>query len=237
MKFDNYYKLEPGTYKDIYEKSSNLQSFLYNINLKNSDNHSQIKNAKLYANRLHLFITKILNKKEFLFLDCGCGLGFLARELKKMTVNNLQYCDPSEYINKIHKKFYPYENFFQSDIQNLNKFNKKFDIIYLREVYPFTRENNFENQKNLIEILNNQLNDNGILILEQIKNNKDLFCNINKFKFDIKSYKLLPIKWHKFEFINILYFKSFYLQYLINLIYKILDKQITYFIVIKKYIT
>ena len=160
MKFDNYYKLEPGTYKDIYEKSSNLQSFLYKINLKNSDNHSQIKNAELYANRILLFITKILNKKEFLLLDCGCGLGFIARELAKMTVNNIYYCDPSEYINKIHKKFYPYENFFQSDIQNLNKFNKKFDIIYLREIYPFTRENNFENQKNLIEILNNQLNDN-----------------------------------------------------------------------------
>ena len=235
MKFDNYYKHEPGTYKKIFKESSNWKDYLNIINLKNIDSHTQIKDAKLFADRLNIFISKILNKKQLFFLDCGCGLGFIAREYKKISNNNIYYCDPSDSISEIHKKFYQDENFFQSDIQNLNSFNKKFDIIYLREVYPFTRSENLENQRKLLKILNQQLNNDGFLIFEQIKNKNDLINNIKKFNFNFKIYFLPPIKWHKFRFITKLSLKSFYFQFFIKLVYKILGKKIVHFIVIKKF--
>ena len=235
MKFDNYFKDEPSTYKKIYKESSNWEGYLNTINLKNIDSHSQINNAKLFADRLNIFIPTVLNKKQLLFLDCGCGLGFIAREYKKISNNRVYYCDPSESINKLHKKFYPDENFFQSDIQNLKNANYKFDIIYLREVYPFTRDDNLENQLKLIKILNNQLNNDGILIFEQIKNKNDLINNLKKFSFNFKIYFLPPIKWQKFKFINKLSFKSFYFQLFIRLVYTILGKKIAHFILIKKF--
>lgn len=235
MKFDNYYNDEPSTYKKIYKKSSNWKDYLNTIDLENIDSHTQIKNAKLFADRLNIFISKILNKKKIIFLDCGCGLGFIAREYKKISDNRVYYCDPSNSVNEIHKKFYPDENFFQSDIQNLNYFNSKIDIIYLREVYPFTRDDNFENQKKLIKILNQQLNKNGILIFEQIRNKNDLFNNFKKFNFNFKIYFLPPIRWHKFRLITRLTLKSFYFQSVIRLLYKILGKKIAHFIVVKKF--
>ena len=195
MKFDNYFKDEPSTYKKIYKDSSNWEEYLNTINLKNIDSHSQINDAKLFADRLNIFSSAVLKKKQLLFLDCGCGLGFIAREYKKISNNGVYYCDPSESINKLHKKFYPDENFFQSDIQNLKNFNDKFDIIYLKEVYPFTRDDNLENQLKLIQILNHQLKDNGILIFEQIKNKNDLMNNLKKFNFNFKIYFLPPIRW------------------------------------------
>ena len=234
MKFDNYNDDEPNTYKKIYNESVNWQSFLNIINLKNIDSHTQIKNTKLFADRLNIFISEILKKKNIYFLDCGCGLGFIAREYKKISNNIVYYCDPSESVNEIHKKFFQSENFFQSDIQNLNNFKHKFDTIYLREVYPFTRDDNFENQKKLIKILNYQLNDNGILIFEQIKNKSDFINNLKKFNFDYKIYFLPPVKFHKLKLLTRLSFKYFYIQILIKLMYKILGKKITHLIVIKK---
>ena len=235
MKFDNYYHDEPSTYKEIYKKSSNWKDYINTIDLENIDSHTQIKNANLFADRLHIFISKILNKKKLIFLDCGCGLGFIAREYKKISDNRVYYCDPSNSVNEIHKKFYPNENFFQSDIQNLDCFNSKIDIIYLREVYPFTRDDNFENQKKLIKILNQQLNKNGILIFEQIKNKNDLLNNLKKFNFNFKIYFLPPIRWHKFRLITRLTLKSFYFQFVIRLLYKILGKKIAHFIVVNKF--
>ena len=235
MKFDNYFKDEPITYKKIYKESSNWEEYLNTINLKNIDSHSQINDAKLFADRLNIFISTVLKKKQLLFLDCGCGLGFIAREYKKISNNSVYYCDPSEYINKLHKKFYPDENFFQSDIQNLKNINDKFDIIYLREVYPFTRDDNLENQLKLIKILNHQLNNDGILIFEQIKKKNDLINNLKKFSFNFKIYFLPPIRWQKFRFINKLSFKSFCFQLFIRLTYKILGKKIAHFILIKKF--
>lgn len=51
---------------------------------KNIDNHSQVKLAYLYAKRLKIFVNKFL-KKKITLLDCGCGFGFIAQELQKIT--------------------------------------------------------------------------------------------------------------------------------------------------------
>ena len=237
MNFNNYYGSEPPTYTLLKEKleisSKEFEEHLYK---KDIDAHTQIKQANLYAKRLKIFIKVFLKKKNIDFLDCGCGLGYIARELKKLSNHNIHYCDPSESAKIIHNKIFPKENFFQSDIESLIYLKKKFDLIYLREVYPFTRENDFENHKKLINILNKKLNKNGFLIFEQIKNNKDLFNNLSKLSFKYKIFFLLPIRFGSSEILNNFFFKSLIFQYLLRIFYRFLGKKINHFILIHKLI-
>jgi SAM-dependent methyltransferase len=236
MKYNNYYEDEPHSYKAINKKLEVSYKEYYKIlNKEKIDSHTQIRDAKLFASRLSIFINDILKKKKINFLDCGCGLGFIAREIKKLRNDNIHYCDPSISAKKIHDKVYPKDNFFHSDIENLLNFKSKYDVIYLREVYPFVRDDNYKNQKKLIKILNYKLNNNGILILEQMKNTKDLINNISKFKFKIKLIPLAPVKLIQNRFLIMLFFKSFFLQLLIKLIYKIFKKRISYFVLIYKF--
>ncbi len=237
MKFNTFFKNEPETFRylnDQLEKSS--EDFEKSLKKKNIDSHSQIKDAKFFASRLKYFIDNYLGKKDINILDCGCGLGFIARSLKKISNNKVFYCDPSPLINNIHKTFFSNEDFFQSDIENLSKTtNDKFDIIYLREVYPFTRDDNFINQKKLIEILNENLKNDGFLIFEQIRNKYDVFKNLKNFKFDYSIYYLLPSKFGLNKNLNLIFFKYKIFQFFLVLIYKILSKNINHFILIKKF--
>jgi SAM-dependent methyltransferase len=236
MKFDNYYLKEPETYTLVKKKLDiSLKEFVKILNQKSIDNHSQVKLANLFANRLKLLINKILKKSNIDFLDCGCGFGFISRELIKIANYNIYYCDPSASIKNIHRKIFSKENFFCSDIQNLWRYKKKYDVIYLREIYPFARDNNFKNHKKLILKLNNQLKINGVIIFEQIKNKKDLFDNLSKFNFKYKIIPLLPIKFGKNNILNLIFFKSSILQLAIKIIYLILNKQISYYIVVYKF--
>ena len=138
-------------------------------------------------------------------------------------------------MKKIHDKIFPSENFFQSDIENLNNHKKKFDLIYLREVYPFTRNNNYKNQEKLIKVLNDKLNINGLLIFEQIKNKKDLFDNLSKLSINYKIIFLLPIRFGGNKLLNKLNFKNLLFQYFLKLVYKLLGKKINHFILIYKF--
>ena len=236
MKLDNYFIKEPNTYTYLKKKLDlSKKDFFKTLTQKNIDSHSQIKLANLYANRLKVFIGKFLEKSNIDFLDCGCGFGFISRELIKITNYNIYYCDPSKSIKKIHDKIFPKENFFYSDIQNLSKFKRKYDLIYLREIYPFARDANFKNQKKLIQMLNKQLRINGLIIFEQIKNKEDLFDNLSKFNFKYKIIPLLPVKLGKNNFLNLFFFKSLILQLLLKIIYSILFKKISYYIIVYKF--
>jgi len=235
MNFNNYNESEPHTYTLLKEKleisSNEFEKKLYE---KNIDAHTQIKQANMYAKRLEIFIKIFLKKRYIDFLDCGCGLGYIARELKKLSNHNIHYCDPSDSVKKIHDKIFPEENFFQSDIENLTFLKKRFDLIYLREVYPFTRDNNFENQEKLIKILNNKLNKNGFLIFEQIKNKKDLFNNLSKLSIKYKIFFLLPARFGTNEILNNFCFKSSIFQFFLRILYMFLGKKINHFILIHK---
>lgn len=227
---------EPSTYTYVNDKLKfSYEEFYKSLDEKNIDSHSQVKKAKNFAFRLSLFIKNITKKNKINFLDCGCGFGFVAREFIKLREDIIFYCDPSNSIKQIHQKVFPKENFFQSDIENLVNINKNFDIIYLREVYPFTRNNDLQNQKKLINILNSKLNTNGILIFEQIKNSSDLFDNLSKLNIRSTVVPLLPVKFATFEFLNILCFKSICLQFFIKLTYKIFKKKVNNFILIYKF--
>ena len=236
MSFNKYNENEPSTYTLLREKLEiSSKEFEENLLKKDIDSHTQIKKANLYAKRLKVFIESFLRKNNVDFLDCGCGLGYIARELSKLSTYNIHYCDPSDSVKKIHDKIFPKENFFQSDIENLIHIKKKFDLIYLREVYPFTRDDNYKNQEKLIKILNDKLNTNGFLIFEQIKNKKDIFDNLSKLSIKYKILYLLPIRFGANEVLNKFCFKNLMFQYLIKLIYKILGKKINHFILIYKF--
>ena len=236
MKLDNYYYTEPSTYSYLKKKLDiSKKKFFENLEEKNIDSHSQVKLSSFYASRLKIFIENFLKREKIIFLDCGSGLGFISRELKKITNYSIYYCDPSKSIKKIHEQVFPKEKFFSSDIQNLSSFKKKYDIIYLREVYSFTRDANFKNQKKLINILNNQLNFNGLIIFEQIKNKKDLFDNLPRLNLKYKIIPLLPVKLGKNKFLNLLFYKNFILKLFLKTVYKIFDKKISSYILIFKF--
>lgn len=236
MNFNNYYNKEPNTYCYLKKKIDiSRKEFFISLKEKNIDSHSQVRLAYLFASRLYVFVNFFYGKNNVDFLDCGCGLGFISKELSKLLGYNVYCCDPSPSIKKILNKIYRKNFFFQSDIQSLAKFKKKYDIIYLREVYPFTRDSNFKNQKKLIKILNNQLKANGLIIFEMIKNKKDLFDNLPKFNFKFKIVPLLPVKFGKNYFLNLIFYKSIFLQQLIKYIYKLFNKRISYFILIYKF--
>jgi len=236
MSFDRYYNDEPSTYTLLREKLEiSSKEFEESLLIKDIDSHSQISQANLYARRLEIFINSFLRRHSVDFLDCGCGLGYIARELSKLSKHNVYYCDPSDSVKKIHDMIFPKENFFQSDIENLNNYKNKFDLIYLREVYPFTRNNNYKNQEKLIKILNDKLNTNGLLIFEQIKNKEDLFDNLSKLSIKHKVIFLLPIRFGGNEILNKLSFKNLFFQYLLRIIYKFLGKRINHFILIYKF--
>ena len=234
-KNDNY-KIEPSSYTYLLKQLEiSIEQFYKSFDKENIDAHSQIKYAQLYANRLSFLISNLREEKNIDILDCGCGLGFIARELKKLGNYNIDYCDPSSSVKKIHEKVFPKENFFQSNVEDLKDYKKKFDIIYLREVYPFTRNSDYENQNKLIKILNNQLNNNGLLIFEQIKNKLDLFDNLVKFNVKYKIIPLLPVRLGKRKILNKVFFESFVLQVLLKIIYRIFKKKINHFILIYKF--
>ena len=236
MSSKKYNNGEPSTYTFLREKLEiSSQEFEESLLIKDIDSHSQISQANLYAKRLEIFINSSLRRHSVDFLDCGCGLGYIARELNKLSKHNIYYCDPSDSVKKIHDKIFPNENFFQSDIENLNNHKKKFDLIYLREVYPFTRNDNYKNQEKLIKILNGKLNTNGLLIFEQIKNNKDLFDNLSKLSIKYKVIFLLPVRFGGNKLLNKLNFKNLFFQYLLKLIYKLLGKKINHFVLVYKF--
>ena len=236
MSFNKYNNSEPSTYTLLRKKLEiSSKEFEESLLIKDIDSHSQISQANLYATRLEIFINSFLRRHSVDFLDCGCGLGYIARELSKLSKHNVYYCDPSDSVKKIHNKIFPKENFFQSDIENLNNYKNRFDLIYLREVYPFTRSDNYKNQKKLIKILNNKLNTNGLLIFEQIKNKEDLFDNLSRLSIKYKVISLLPIRFGGNKFLNKLNFKNLFFQHLLKIIYKFLGKRINHFILIYKF--
>jgi trans-aconitate methyltransferase len=98
-----------------------------NLNLK------QISEEKNYPQHWVHFInlTHKINPKRILDVGCGCGIYY---SLCKKNFPNAEYVgvDYSEYMIKLAKKTWGYEEFFVLDYQELTEnFLKKFDLIHL----------------------------------------------------------------------------------------------------------
>ena len=227
---------EPRTYTELAEAlSKSNEEYHKKILEKGIDSHSQIKDAAFFSKRIELFIKNFFNLEKTIIMDCGCGLGFIARELEKCKSFVVYYSDPSTSVKKIIETIYPSKNFFSGDIEKIpEKFDDCFDVIYLREVYPFTRTNEITLHSSLIKILNKKLKKNGILIFEQIKNPRDIFNNLKKLQLDYQIFYLPPVRWLNFQWFYRIYFNFNFFSFFVKILYKLFNKKISHYLVIKK---
>ncbi len=238
---DNYSKgitPEPPTYSILLEKKKQLNLVGSDLNDIKLNSHTIIKNSNLTAHQLIEHIsTKGFNIKDIKLFDVGCGLGFLTNELaKKIGYKNVYCCDPAPSAKKFIDLEFPNLNFIYSDIEQIPKnLNNSFDVIYLREVYPFTRTNDLSLHKKLLEKLFNITKKNGIIILEQIKGEKNIFNNLNKlnYKYDIKIF--IPNKLFNNMFVIILNrFSYVFFDLILSILYKLKKSKPRYYITFKK---
>tara|TARA_Y100000588_G_C14091390_1_gene854644 strand:- start:539 stop:1162 length:624 start_codon:yes stop_codon:yes gene_type:complete len=103
-----------------------------------------------------------LMKKQFNFLDLGCGNGWVVRDVAKNRFCNIAIGvdGASVMIKKAKKLSSGKEKFINADIQSWN-IKQKFDIIFSMETFYY-----FNNPNKIIEnIYKNLLNPNGMLII------------------------------------------------------------------------
>lgn len=227
---------EPATYTKLFKAlSKSKNNYIEELKEDKIDSHTQIGQASYFARRLENYIKNFFKFSNVKILDCGSGLGYISRELDKVKKFKTYSLDPSKSAKKISNILFPNNIFIHADIKKIpKKYNNFFDVIYLREVYPFTRTSNLRLHIELLAILNRKIKKNGVLIFEQIINEKDLFSNLSKLKLDYEIHSLLPIRLYKFDFLNIMFSKLKIIQILIYLIYKIFNKKKNHFIIIKK---
>jgi|TARA_B110000037_G_C16929254_1_gene427870 2-polyprenyl-3-methyl-5-hydroxy-6-metoxy-1,4-benzoquinol methylase len=228
--------VEPPTYTRLYKALKKSKNSYYKVlNEDKIDSHSQVYEAHYFAHRLYNYIKFFFKLSKARVLDCGSGLGYIARELDKVKEFDVYAADPSVSVKKISEQLFLDKKFIHCEINTIpRKYNNFFDIIYLREVYPFTRKDNLQLHKKLLSTLFKKIKKNGILILEQIKNEKDIFNNLDDLKIDYKIHYLLPVKLNRLDFMNIYLSKLKIMQFFIFIMYKIFQKKINQFIIIKK---
>lgn len=223
-----------GSYYSLYK----------NINNKWVSSHAEIDkgNCNLIAKSLFKFL-KIFKKKLRIFkiLDLACGPGHITNALKNIFLTSKIYgVDPSIYGIKYAKKNFPNIIFKVGYLENLNKLKiGRFDLIYSRECYPFTRTNNIRRISINLNFLIDNLSENGIIVLENYS-----LKGINLF------YKELELlNYNNFILKKIIKFpnKLFFILYIINsrklylftatilkTIFFIIRKNPTYYIFIQK---
>lgn len=125
----------------------------------------------------------------------GGGLGFLANEIKKIFSHAAVYTfDVSRDAKIFGDEHFPEINYITKAIEigdDLSEFFQ-YDVIIANEFYPFTRINDWEIQKGYIDTFLNNLEANGILIIEVSQKEKTLLDNIEKLKCEYKN-KLISI--------------------------------------------
>jgi SAM-dependent methyltransferase len=223
-----------GSYYSLYK----------NINNKWVSSHAEVDkgNCNLIAKSLFKFL-KIFKKELRIFkiLDLACGPGHITKALKNIFLTAKIYgVDPSIYGIKYAKRKFPDIIFKVGYLENLNKLKiGRFDLIYSRECYPFTRTNNIRRISINLNFLIDNLSENGIIVLENYslkginllyKELELLNCN----NFILKKIIKFPNK--LFFILYIINNKKLYLftAAILKIIFFIIKKNPTYYIFIQK---
>ena len=134
-------------------------------------NHNILKDGEreiLFA----LSLSKICfnNKPHGRALDVGCGCGYMSQCLTELGFNTTGF-DLAEDGIKIAKSSFPEISFFVGDGTVPKKYFKSqiFDIIHIREFYPFKVINDFDYQLQIIEDYLDILTEQGIIIITHAK--------------------------------------------------------------------
>tara|TARA_B100000575_G_scaffold224657_1_gene185141 strand:- start:7249 stop:7995 length:747 start_codon:yes stop_codon:yes gene_type:complete len=229
---------EPPTYSIFLEKRKHSLLNLKDLNDPYLNSHTIIKESKSTADQLlNYLVLSGYNLNEIKLFDVGCGLGYITNEFaKKIGFNNVYCSDPSPSAKEFIKLEFANLNFIYSDIQNISdQFINFFDIIYLREVYPFTRTNNIDLHKKLLKKLLNLTKKNGLVVLEQIKGDKNILNNMKKLEYKFKIKRVIPNRLFKNKlFIYILNLNHTFVHFILYILYAITRRKVRYYISIKK---
>ena len=225
---------EPPTYSIFLEKKKLSKLSKKDLDDSYLNSHTVIKDSKLTANQLLQHLEQCgFNNKAIKLFDVGCGLGFISNEIAKNLGYNNVYCsDPSPSTKDFINLEFPELNFIYCDIANIpDKFNGFFDIVYLREVYTFTRTNNIKIHKKLLKKLFAITKKNGLVVLEQIKGDQNIFNNLKNLHYEYSVKRLIPNRLLKNKIFSLLVnlnynFANFFLFFL----YKIKKSQPRYYI-------
>jgi SAM-dependent methyltransferase len=223
-----------GSYYSLYK----------NINNKWVSSHAEVdkNNCNLIAKSLLKFLKIFKNElKISKILDLACGPGHITNALKNTFLTAKVFgVDPSIYGIKYARINFHNIIFKIGYLENIKKLRfGKFDLIYSRECFPFTRDNNLKNlSRNLIILIKN-INNNGVIILENYSPNgvnllyKELKL-INNNKIFLKRIIKLPNK--LFFLYNIINNKCIYSLFskFIGFIYFLINKNPSYYVLIKK---
>lgn len=188
-----------GSYKVLLE-SDNINESLIKF-------HNDIT-PKEKLKKLKYIIHKFLKiKKINSILNVGCGTGFETKALSEIYNCNITGIDVStEGITYAKKYNSNTKTEFISKIIDKNfLLNKRFDICYAIEFYPFSRTSDLDFQKNIISAIFKNLTKGAPLVIYQLDNDtetinnniKELSSLLNKktiviSKFHHKIFKFLP---------------------------------------------
>jgi len=230
-----------------YKNEGNFGAYyaLYkNININWVCSHAEVdkNNCNLIAKSLFKFLQ--IFKKDLRInkiLDLACGPGTITNALKKtFLVKKIVGVDPSIYGIKYAKKNFPKIIFKVGCLENLNKLKiGRFDLIYSRECYPFTRNNNIRTISINLNFLIDNINENGIIVLE---NYSSKGINFLYKKLELLHYNNFILK-KIIKFPKIFFFilylinsRSLYLftDIILRIIFFIIKKNPTYYIFIQK---
>lgn len=163
--------------------------------------------------------------------DMGSVLGFVAAEVHKEFRNHVVECyEISSDAVEFGKKHFPYLSFYKKAILSDSSFEKKFDIIYAKEFYPFTRTNDYSQQKSFIDNFIKNLNNGGILIITAAESAECLLNNLINLRKDFPNLSVeVEPKFPIYRMLKNLKTS----QILTNIIAKLLRKKLSKILIIK----
>lgn len=161
------------------------------INSSMISNHNDISPyEKISIFKKHLYKKKLLNIPYTRILNLGCGLGFETKAIADVfDAETLGIDIAIDAIDFAKKKFENEEISFEClGVDENMRLQKKYDICFAIEFYPFSRTNNIEMHQKIVKAIFKNLTPNGILVIYQvwdndhsIRNNIDAISNqVNK---------------------------------------------------------
>ena len=188
------------------QKGTNLKSSKIDniISANGFDSKLSQYNKKNWFKYIKNLVKKIKVNKNSEILEYGCGAGaFLCYWYgKNYHLNGIDY---SKSLIRKGKKYFPKVNFIVGEISSIEKFKKKFDLIFSHSVFQYFE--NYKYAQNLISKMLTKIKTKGYICILDIpdKSKEKVFIRKLKKEVGIEEYKK---KYEKNK--HIFYQKSFF---------------------------
>jgi SAM-dependent methyltransferase len=134
-----------------------------------------------YANHINSILEKLDLKVEGNVIDIGCAIGIISNAINQLNKYGRTYgLDISKDSIEVAKKQHPNCIFSSQSADNLDNFDDGyFDVIHVKEFYPFTRTNDIQYHLKYLRLFHSKLKSHGFVILQMVSLDKG-FCNTYK---------------------------------------------------------